>query len=473
MKNLIFATSILFILICSIVNMTAQSTQAINVRTTVSEDKKLFINYGLKAEEGIESYTVKLKFSYEGREFEPDLNNLYGDYGEKVLAGNNIVYWNYANEFLQDINKVKVEVLIHETRAPQAIATIISTSNNKYAPCEVKFENKSTDANIYDWDFGDPSSGASNTSTESSPTHIYNKGGIYTVILTATNTLSQLESKFYQSIEILEHEKTNADFEIVGANTFPPAKVEFKNLSSNANKFTWDFGDRDSKTNNKSSELNPVHRYSQPGSYRVLLTAFNTFSGIPDTISKVVVIHPRELPPVKFSYVTSGETAPATVNFNNLTKNAPLLKWDFGDPSSGKSNSSREKKPTHIYKNPGEYIVTLETFNLLLKKLGSTRDTLTFKAKVKSPKALFTIDNNNAYAPATILFTNKSTDATSYLWTFGDSNPEYSNTSTKENPMHTYFKAGTYKVVLEATNDELDEKSVYSADVIIRKVPNE
>lgn len=46
-----------------------------------------------------------------------------------------------------------------------------------------------------------------------------------------------------------------------------------------------------------------------------------------------------------------------------------------------------------------------------------------------------------------VKFTNKSTGATSYEWDFGDG-----TTSTEENPVHDYKKAGTYSVTLAAKN---------------------
>jgi PKD repeat protein len=52
----------------------------------------------------------------------------------------------------------------------------------------ITFTNKSTDATSYLWDFGDPASGANNTSTTENPQHIYNAMGDYTVKLTATGT---------------------------------------------------------------------------------------------------------------------------------------------------------------------------------------------------------------------------------------------------------------------------------------------
>lgn len=46
----------------------------------------------------------------------------------------------------------------------------------------------------YEWEFGDPGSGAANTSTEADPTHIYAAAGSYTVKLTVTNNSGVTES---------------------------------------------------------------------------------------------------------------------------------------------------------------------------------------------------------------------------------------------------------------------------------------
>jgi trimeric autotransporter adhesin len=49
------------------------------------------------------------------------------------------------------------------------------------------FINSSVNGITYSWDFGDPNSGASNTSSEANPTHIFSAPGTYLVTLTATN----------------------------------------------------------------------------------------------------------------------------------------------------------------------------------------------------------------------------------------------------------------------------------------------
>ena len=49
------------------------------------------------------------------------------------------------------------------------------------------FQNLSTNATTFLWNFDDPTSGVSNTSSEEFPTHIFASNGVYNVQLTASN----------------------------------------------------------------------------------------------------------------------------------------------------------------------------------------------------------------------------------------------------------------------------------------------
>lgn len=62
------------------------------------------------------------------------------------------------------------------------------------------------------------------------------------------------------------------------------------------------------------------------------------------------------------------------------------------------------------------------------------------------PDAAFSATGFEAQVPCTVTFFNISTNATSYLWNFGDG-----NTSTEFNPVHNYPLAGTYTVRLKVT----------------------
>ena len=87
-------------------------------------------------------------------------------------------------------------------------------------------------------------------------------------------------------------------------------------------------------------------------------------------------------------------------------------------------------------------IVTLAAFVIAALAFVSCSD----DPVMPSPDFSFEIDDK------TVTFTNLSADANSYLWDFGDS-----ETSTDENPTHTYAAYGDYDVRLTASNSDGDE----------------
>ena len=62
------------------------------------------------------------------------------------------------------------------------------------------------------------------------------------------------------------------------------------------------------------------------------------------------------------------------------------------------------------------------------------------------PSAKFSISGYESATPCTITFINISSNATSYLWNFGNG-----FTSTQSNPTHTYAFSGSYLLKLKAT----------------------
>ena len=84
---------------------------------------------------------------------------------------------------------------------PKAVFTY-SGSNDFHAPCTVIFDNESTNSFSWDWDFGD---GA--TSTEKSPTHVYDSAGTYTVNLKAYTESRMQWAATSQNIQILTGSK--------------------------------------------------------------------------------------------------------------------------------------------------------------------------------------------------------------------------------------------------------------------------
>lgn len=444
----------------------SQENYASNISTSISDDEKLLITYDIKANDGTKSFRVILMLTHNGTKIQTD--KIYGDVGSVEAGSEKAIVWYFKGDFEGNINDVKVDVFADKVIEPQAIFKIVSISNNGYAPCEIVVSNSSSYANEYQWDFGDPTSGAKNMSFEKDPSHTFKNSGIFPIALIARNTQLKLENTFYHSIEIKAHENTVADFQIEGNNQLPPAKVKFKSKSVNADTYKWNFGDPASKKKNESDEKDTEHKYSQAGTYTVELTVMNNFSKITNKITKELVVEQEKLPVAKFTFSKSSETAPSTVIFKNTSSSSDNYKWEFGDAAaSGNKNESTDVDPAHVFTKAGNFNVTLSAYAKGEKKPATYSETIIIKELPKPPVARFVIQNNNVFGPATIVFKNNSENATNYNWDFGDPGSGSNNSSDKEAPTHTYTSAGRYKVVLIATSPDFKEVGTVSDFVVI------
>jgi len=86
-----------------------------------------------------------------------------------------------------------------------------------------------------------------------------------------------------------------------------------------------------------------------------------------------------------------------------------------------------------------------------------------FSSCTKAPVASFEVDQNEVKAPATITFTNTSTNADEFLWNFGDG-----ETTTEMNPTHKYVEGGDYDVTLKAYGE--DDTNITTKTIVI--LPN-
>lgn len=130
---------------------------------------------------------------------------------------------------------------------------------------------------------------------------------------------------------------------------------------------------------------------------------------------------------------------PLEVTFTNTSTDATVYSWSFGD-----GVISTEVSPTHTYTQPGDYTVSLIASN------GVLSDTLTkanyIEVNWPSPKADFSATPRDGVDPLTVIFTDKSENAQTWLWNFGDG-----SNSIEQHPTHIY-KRGSYSVSLLITN---------------------
>jgi len=132
---------------------------------------------------------------------------------------------------------------------------------------------------------------------------------------------------------------------------------------------------------------------------------------------------------------------------------------------------------TYFYPNdikydlPGDYQFKVTATKPAADDCGSTEDLITDFTVDKEPTADFEVEKINC-ANAPISFKDKSTSNSdtrtinTWLWDFGDG-----NTSTEQNPTHTYSRQGVYKVILTATTDSKCSKVSEFQEITINPQP--
>lgn len=362
----------------------------------------------------------------------------------------------------------------------------------------VSFTNSSEDADGYFWNFGD-----GNTSGDMNPMHTYSESGDYTVVLTA---FSDCLNSDYQEVVTISLEPVAA-FEVPNPNICPGQSIEFVDQSTfNPTSWQWTFPGGTPAT---STEQNPTVTYDAPGIYDVTLLVSND-QGM-STITQEGIVNVQDLPTSQFGYTENG----LTLTFTNDSNFADASSWSFGDGSSsmetnpthtydeegiytvslitvnscgeaessmninlytlptgnfaysgsqcvgntiqfdsgassntvsfawtfegGTPATSSEMHPTVTYAEAGTFEISL----VLTNPAGS--ETLTQSIDIgEAPTASYTSTSDQM----TTMFTNTSTGGDTYAWDFGDG-----NTSTEQNPTHTYSMEGMFEVTLNVTNE--------------------
>lgn len=103
------------------------------------------------------------------------------------------------------------------------------------------------------------------------------------------------------AVALVQVVKPLANFYIMSQDPMQGLPVQFENASYNAWSYTWAFGDGDG-----SFLVNPIHTYTQPGSYEITLIATNQ-EGCIDSISKWIEIAPERFIYLPNSFTPDGD----------------------------------------------------------------------------------------------------------------------------------------------------------------------
>jgi gliding motility-associated-like protein len=311
---------------------------------------------------------------------------------------------------------------------PRPVANYTAGSTRKCEPnLTVNFTDLSTNAVSWKWDFGD-----GNTSTQKNPSNTYTGYGDFDVRLVVTNSSGCTDTLNRTSfVRIKRPQITVPSLPVRGCIPYtinPVATI----LSIDAvTSYLWDFGNGATSTS-----PTPSYTYTTQGTYHVKLT-ITTSTGCTETLFITDAVKVGRKPNVNFSAVPTPVCAFKPVQFTDLTNEADEWLWFFGD-----GGSSGSQNPLYEYSDTGTFTVLLYATN------NGCRDSFKINRyiTVKPPIAKFGFipDCNNRLQFA---FKDSSIGATDWLWEFGDG-----NTSTEQNPVHTYSTYSAYSVKLTVTN---------------------
>lgn len=310
---------------------------------------------------------------------------------------------------------------------------------------------------IHWWTFGDATN-----STETNPVHTYVYPGTYWVTHYIQNQATNCRDSVVRTVVIdtaVCNIQPKFDYR---KDTLNPLKIYFINQSivpSSTAQYLWTFGDGTSST-----EVNPVHVYTAPGTYEVCLKVFVNNTCVKQTC-KVIVLATQCNLQIDFTWKFDSVQR-NKVHFRSIippvTTVTMRLKWTFGDGST-----STEPNPVHVYQQPGTYTVCL------IVEIGSTcRKEVCKQVVVQGPACNVRAKFEWKRDPSQwnkIWFANLSQPVQNIWrtsWSYGD------GTGSQDfNSFHVYQQPGKYYVCLkvQSLNGCID---TYCDSVIVRKPQN-
>lgn len=298
----------------------------------------------------------------------------------------------------------------------------------------------------YNWNFGDPASGAANTSTLQNPTHFYSVTNNYVITL---NIVSNLNCPSTTVVPITVFPNPTSIFNFTTANNCSLPYTYLNNStvssigSSSITSYLWNFG-----TAGTSTVVSPgTVSFPGSGTYSVSLIA-TTNHNCSDTASYNISVFP--LPQLNFSVNPDCQTA--SFSFPSSTSIVPSpgpssinsYTWNFGDNSL----STLLSPPPHTYSASGNYTVSLSATS----NMGCISTVAKTQVVYPMPVVNFTTTGNMCFGNSTSFSSTSAINPPSviygYSWDFGDG-----ATGSGQSPIHTYSTNGSYPVTFTVSSN--------------------
>jgi gliding motility-associated-like protein len=223
---------------------------------------------------------------------------------------------------------------------------------------------------------------------------------------------------------------------------------------------TWDW----LLSNGLTSKSKDTAFVLDPGTYTMKLTITVEHGGIADTTISFT-IHPK--PTIDFN-INPNPACPGPVTFSTTASypGTPGINnwyWDLASAGIVNANSAANQVKTYAI---GTYTIRHAVSINQYCKSDTVTKTLTVQAGAMVD---FTYPTDCVPTTGVAQFTSNSTNqpGVSYQWTFGDPGSGANNTSTAQNPTHTYANNGTYSVRLQISTPGCNGDTTFQ--VVINK----
>ncbi len=319
-------------------------------------------------------------------------------------------------------------------------------------PFIVNFQNLSTGATRYEWDFGDGSPVLSSTSATVS--HIYTTNGSFSVKLTAYNSTGC--SNTYINPRPIAIGPPSVELKKINPDCVPYAVTPSASITSISPiiKYEWNFGDGTIKT-----EGSPSHVYTSSGVYSLSLTITTEDGCVASSSTPVQVGNSSSL---SFTASPLNVCASDSVIFINTSQpKTAIYTWHFGD-----GGSSTLYDPKYSYNDTGWFKVILFVNNEGCKDSIQTDQKFLF---VNAPIARFSLspncqENYEYIFSDNSLFDSASLGRRTWLWEF----PDGSKSSEQIPPSYTFPGPGKYKISLTVSNGSCTHKKTEEITIVNR-----
>jgi len=311
----------------------------------------------------------------------------------------------------------------------------------------------------YRWDFSDGKGVAETAQTS----RAFSASGVFSAMLTVKDNSGAANATARDTIFIRIN---NAPIAKTGKDIFTceNALVFDASASSDADgnplSYYWNFGDGASA----DSGVKVIHQFAKGGAYPIILTVDDGLSLANSRHSASITVKINQ-PPTANAGENRIICANEVVIFNAGNSRDPeggLLKynWEFGDGTNAEGLN-----PTKIYKTAGSYLVKLtvtDDSGLLCNTATDTKVIRVVESPVAEAGADLTVCANTQFQ----FDGTKSRDfdgvVNNYFWDFGDG-----TTGGGAKPTKAYTRAGTYRVVLTVTGDQVGDCDNTDNDEVI------